>query len=74
MPETVEIDRLKQLKEFIEKRNDITLKRWKMFKDSKRYYRAAEALHESMTLDMIMWYLTDENFRRNMNELYEISD
>ena len=42
MPETVKIDRLKQLKEFIEKRNDITLKRWKMFKDSKRYYKAAK--------------------------------
>lgn len=74
MSETVQIDRLKQLKEFIEKRNDITLKRWKMFKDSKQYYIADEALNESMTLDMIMWYLTDENFRRNMNELFEISD
>lgn len=74
MFETVQKEILEQLLEFIIKRDEIIRQRYHDYKESHRYHKASEALHESMTNDVIRWYLTDEKYRSKMNEIYEIKD
>ena len=73
MSETVPKDLLVQVLEFISKKQDMLLHRWE------RYHEQGDeladfVLHESMGIDSIKWYLTDEKYRADMNKIFEITE
>lgn len=73
MPGTVPKDLLAQVLEFISKQQDMLLHRWERY-DEQGDELADFVLHESMGIDTIKWYLTDEKYRADMNKIFEITE
>ena len=73
MPEKAPKDLLAQLLEFITKNQDMLLHRWERYDEQGDEF-ADLVLHESMGIDSIKWYLTDEKYRNDMNKIFEITE
>ena len=72
MTEKAPKDLLAQVIEFINKKSEMKINDYHMYKEENCQTLASFAIHESMAFDVILWYLTDEDYRSKMNEIYEI--
>lgn len=73
MPEKAPKDLIAQVLEFISKKQELLSHRWEIY-DKEGSEFADLILHESMGIDSIKWYLTDEKYRNDMNKIFEITE